>query len=376
MNLAECENLFGGNFATRGEVGAAISIWESGREVLHLAGGFRDRDQTQPWTPETPVLIYSATKGLAAACVLHTLEKRALPLETRVAEFWPEFAAAGKEAITIAEVLSHRAGLCALDEVAPVTDYEAVIAAIEKQAPLWPRGDGHGYHPRTFGFLLDEIVRRLTGETLGDYWREHFGAPLGLDTWIGLPPSKLPAMANMQAARGIAPETPFSRELATSGSFSQRAFSSPRGLHSVSAMNTPEARTGSFPGFGGISTARSLAKFYAMLAAGGVLGGERFFAEATIAQMGTELTSGFDRVLQIETAFSAGFMKDPVDAAGKKRRSLFGPSRLAFGQPGAGGSVAFADPERGLAFAYVMNQMEAGVLPNEKSLRIIAALYR
>jgi len=140
-------------------------------------------------------------------------------------------------------------------------------------------------------------------------------------------------------------------------------------------MNTPEARTASFPAFGGITTARSLAKLYALLANGGELDGQRFYQPQTIEWMITPLTSGFDRVLQLITAFSAGFMKDPLDAAGRKLRTIFGPSSSAFGQPGAGGSLAFADPENGIAFAYIMNQMEPGVLPNVRALRMVDALY-
>jgi CubicO group peptidase (beta-lactamase class C family) len=161
----------------------------------------------------------------------------------------------------------------------------------------------------------------------------------------------------------------------TAGSFTARAFTSPRGLHSAAALNKPEALTASFPGFGGVGTASGLAKFYAMLANRGTLAGRRFFEPPTLDWMKTTLTQGHDRVLLMETAFAAGFMRDPVDADGRKTRTLFGPSLSAFGQPGAGGSHAFADPENGLAFAYVMNQMEPGVLPGPKALRLVEALY-
>jgi CubicO group peptidase (beta-lactamase class C family) len=140
-------------------------------------------------------------------------------------------------------------------------------------------------------------------------------------------------------------------------------------------MNTPEARSAAYPAFGGVGTAQSLAKFYGMLANGGELDGRRYLQPAMIEAMQTPLTQGPDRVLLLETAFAAGYMKDPVDASGRKVRELFGPSRAAFGQPGAGGSHAFADPECGLSFAYVMNQMEPGVLPNAKALKLVEAMY-
>ena len=366
--------LFEENFTRFGELGAAVSIWQNGKPVLDLHGGFRDRKHERPWTPDTIVLIWSATKGLASACLLHLLQERGLELKHRVAEFWPEFAQAGKSEITIAQLLSHQAGLCALDTPVDVLDYAAVIAALEKQAPLWPPGTAHGYHARTFGFLLDELVRRLSASTVSEYWRKTFGDPLELDIWIGLPESEEERVATTYAAKagGRAAPAEFYRDLATPGTLARKVFTSPHGLRSVSAMNNRENRARPIVSFGGIGSASSLAKFYAMLANGGELDGRRFFAHETIAQMTTTLASGFDRVFQIPTAFSAGFMKDPTETP----RSIFGPSPLAFGHPGAGGSHAFADPENRISFAYVMNQMEQSLLPNEKSLRLVDAIYR
>jgi CubicO group peptidase (beta-lactamase class C family) len=366
--------LFKENFTRFGELGAAVSVWQNGKSVLELHGGFRDSKREIPWTAETIVLFWSATKGLGSACVLHLLQERGIELTRRVAEFWPEFAQAGKSDITIAQLLSHQAGLCALDEIVDVTDYPAVIAALEKQAPLWPPGTAHGYHARTFGFLLDELVRRIEGITLSEYWRKIFADPLELDIWIGLPDSEQARVATIYPAKAGGAATPveFYRDLATPGTLARKVFTSPRGLHAVSDMNSRENRARPIVSFGGIGSATSLATFYAVLANRGQLDGRRFFAEETIAQMTTTLISGLDRVFQIPTAFSAGFMKDPPDAT----RRIFGPSPLAFGHPGAGGSHAFADSENGISFAYVMNQMEQSLLPNEKSLRLVEAIYR
>src|SRR5205823_10427041 len=147
--------LFQENFEKFGELGAAVSVWQNGKAIVDLYGGYRDSRREQPWSDDTLVLIWSATKGLGSACVLHVLQERKIDIEQRVAEFWPEFAQAGKEKITLAQLLSHQAGLCALDRQVDVLDHPAVIAALEKQAPLWPPGTGHGYHARTFGFLID-----------------------------------------------------------------------------------------------------------------------------------------------------------------------------------------------------------------------------
>ena len=365
--------LFEENFAARGELGAAVSVWQHGQPLLDLRGGFREARREIPWDEETLVLFWSATKGLASACTLHVLQEHAIAIDRTVAEFWPEFTQAGKSEITFAQLLSHQAGLCALDQRVDVLDYAAVIAALERQAPLWPPGTAHGYHARTFGFLLDELVRRIAGKPLGEYWREHFADPMSLDIWIGLPESQHSRVATMYAARAGKTPTPeqFYRDLMTPDTLVRRTFTSPAGLHAVSGMNAPDVRSMSFGSFGGVGSAASLAKFYVMLAAGGELGGRRYFHAETIAQMTTALTSGVDRVFQIPTAFSAGFMKDPIDSSDR----IFGPSARAFGHPGAGGSHAFADPENGIAFAYVMNQMEQSLLPNDKSLRLVNAIY-
>ncbi|HEY8834437.1 MAG TPA: serine hydrolase domain-containing protein, partial [Chthoniobacterales bacterium] len=179
--------LFDENFSRFGELGAAVSVWQHGMPLLELHGGFRDAKREKPWTADTIVLFWSATKGLGSACLLHALQERAISLERRVAEFWPEFVQAGKGQITVGELMSHQAGLSALDEPTDVLDYPAVIAALEKQSPLWPPGTAHGYHARTFGFLVDEFTRRLTGQRVSEYWRSRFAEPLDLDIWIGLP---------------------------------------------------------------------------------------------------------------------------------------------------------------------------------------------
>ncbi len=377
MPAERIAELFHENFSQYGELGASVSVWRDGQEIVSLAAGWKDRQEEQPWTAETMVLFWSATKGLAAACLLHACQEHGIELTTPVAAVWPEFAHAGKERVTIAEMLSHQAGLAALPAPTDVMDHAAVAAALAASTPAWPLGEGHGYHPRTFGFLVDETLRRITsGETLRHYWRAHFAEPLGLEVWIGMPEELTREPASIFPTKASPPKgDPFYTAFLTPSSLTARAFASPRGLHSVAAMNTPEARSASFGAFGGVGTARGLAKFYAMLACGGELDGQRYFKPDTLGWMTTTLAQGPDRVLLLETAFSAGFMRDPVRADGRKLRTNFGPSGSAFGHPGAGGSHAFADPENGLSFAYVMNQMDPGVLPGPKSLRLIEALY-
>jgi CubicO group peptidase (beta-lactamase class C family) len=367
------KTLFRENFEKFGELGAAVSIWQDGKPVVDLYGGFCDARHEKPWEADTLVLVWSATKGIGSACLLHVLQEHRIGIDRTVAEFWPEFAQAGKERITLTQLLSHQAGLCALDKAVDVLDKCAVIRALEAQKPLWPPGTAHGYHARTFGFLLDELVRRIAGRTLSQYWREVFAQPLNLDLWIGLPEEENPRVATVYAAKSGKPPEPkkFYSDLTTPGTLARKTFTSPYGLNSVSGMNTPAVRAQPIVSFGGIGSASALAKFYSMLANGGKLEGRTFFSEEIITRMTTTRTDGVDRVFQIPTAFSAGFMKDPCNAA----QRMFGASLKGFGHPGAGGSHAFVDPENRISFAYVMNQMEQSLLPNEKSLRLVDAIY-
>ncbi len=372
--------LFKENFEKFGEIGAAISVWQNASLVIDLDGGFRDARREQPWTKDTIVGIWSATKGLGSACLLHVLQQLKIDIGCRVTQFWPEFGQAGKEAITVAQLLSHKAGLAALEQQVDIFDYEGVIDALEKQEPNWPPGTGHGYHARTFGFLVDELVRRIAGAGVSEYWQTNFAEPLGLDVWIGLPEKENARVATMYAARAGKLPSPdnrqsradFYRDLTKPGTFAHKVFSSPCGLKAVSEINKPEIRALPIVSFGGIGSANSLAKFYAMLAGGGHLEDREFFSEQTLLWMTTTLTDGIDRVFQIPTAFSAGFMKDSAQST----RKIFGRSASSFGHPGAGGSHALADLENKISFAYVMNQMERSVLPNAKSLRLIESVYQ
>ena len=368
------------NFEEGREVGAAVCVFEDGEEALSLQGGFRDAARSEPWDDSTLVLVWSATKAPASACALHAIHAAGLDLETTLAEFWPEFAQSGKENLTLEQVMTHRAGLFALDDSsASLLDRESVVRAIELQRPQIPPNAGPAYAPRVFGFLLDEIVRRLAGgESLGARWRRVFAEPLGLDFWIGLPESEHHRVATMLAPKPGPPakaDELFIKAFNDPTSPTRRAFASPAGLAAASAMNAPQVRSTSLPATGGIGSARALAKFFAMLANGGTWQGREFLDPKILGWIAAPAAQGFDPVLQREMAFSAGFTRDPIDADGRKIRAMLGPSTSAFGHAGAGGSLAFADPTRRLGFAYVMNQMELGVLPHERCQSLVRALY-
>jgi CubicO group peptidase (beta-lactamase class C family) len=363
---------FEDNFARGEEIGAEICIWQDGHEVLRYGGGWRDAGKTQPWTGDTLVFCWSATKGPAAACALHALQEAGLALEAPVVSAWPEFGAAGKERITFAELLAHRAGLAVLEQTGlDVFDLEAAASALASQAPNWTPGTAHGYAPRTFGYLLDAVVRRTAGMPLGEYWRKTFGDPLTLAFWIGLPADLDGHVARMHAARveDLKEPGPFEKALSDQNTMTARSFAQPSGLTGAAATNRPEVWRASIPSFGGIGNARSLARFYDRLAKG------EFFRGPWAEALTQRSSNGPDLVLQQPTAFSAGFMMDPLDASGGKLRASFGPSLNAFGHPGAGGSLAFADPENRIGFAYVMNRMENGVLRETRPARLVQALY-
>jgi len=300
------------------------------------------------------------------------LQEAGVALEAPVVSVWPEFGEAGKERITFAELLAHRAGLAVLEQTGlDVFGLEAVAAALALQAPNWTPGTAHGYAPRTFGYLLDAVVRRTAGMPLGEYWRKTFGDPLMLAFWIGLPAELDGHVARMHAARveDLKEPGPFERALSDPASLTAQSFAQPSGLTGAAATNRPEVWRASIPSFGGIGNARSLAQFYDRLAKG------EFFRGPWAEALTQRLSNGPDLVLQQPTAFSVGFMMDPLDGSGQKVRATFGPSLSAFGHPGAGGSLAFADPDNRIGFAYVMNRMENGVLRETRAAHLVQALY-
>jgi CubicO group peptidase (beta-lactamase class C family) len=358
------------NFVERGELGASVSVWWAGVELISEGAGWCEKERQRAWTAATLVPVYSATKVPAAASLLLALEGHGLSEETLVREVWPRFPVAEAR---FSHLLSHQCGLAALDQAAPVLRHSEVLAAIEAQVPAWRLGDGHGYHPRTFGAMVEEPVRRLTGRHLGDWWREKIADPLGLEFWIGLPENEWPRVARLYPGKAAKADFSdgFHRALTSPGTLTRRAFSSPQGLHAVHEMNQSAAWAAGLPAMGGVGTASALGKFYQ--AAIGAIASP--LSASVRRALATLQSAGDDRVLLRPTAFTCGAQQDPVDAAGKKIRRLYGPSSSAFGHPGAGGSHAFGDPETGISFAYVMNQMELDVLPGVKCLEMVEALF-
>jgi CubicO group peptidase (beta-lactamase class C family) len=366
---------FARNFSLRGDRGAAVAVHHRGRAVVDLWAGTAGYDGGPAWDRDTAQTVRSATKGVAAACLLLLHQRGRLDLDAPVGTYWAEFKARGKERVTVRDVLAHRAGVPALDT--PLTPAQALDAvsgprAVAAQAPLFPPGAAHGYHAQTFSWLLAELVLRATGRTIGRFVAEEIARPLGLDLWIGLPAAeehrvgRIGEVATPEPAASGGLRTRAKRSVhdayADPASLTRRAFAA---ITPLPDENDPAYRAGELPASGGIATARALARFYAALI-GDVDGGRRLFVPATLTAARTVESDGPDRVLVVNTRFGLGYMLHSPAAP------LLGPG--SFGHPGRGGSLAFADPAAGIGFGYVTNGMQKNVTADPRAQALVRAV--
>ncbi len=358
-------------FAKHAEVGAAVSVYLEGEPVVDLWGGYADRDQRTPWQQDTLTLAFSATKGMTAACVHRLVEQGKLDLDAPVASYWPEFAAAGKSEIPLRWILTHRAGLADVQgtlTLEEVLAWDPVCAAIAAQPPHWEPGTRHGYHARSYGWILGEVVRRVCGRTVGEYFAQELAAPLGLDFFIGLPEVHESRMATLYPA----PEPTDPDQLALRERFMGpdtllgRVLSGPSGLFDYGPMwNERPLHAAEMPSSNGIGSARAVARFYASLI--GEVDGFRALRPDTLAAAVQEQVAGPDAVILVPTRFGSGFMLAPTLSPACPER--------CFGHPGAGGSLGFGDPEARIAFGYVMNQMQLGLTADARAQSLVEAVY-
>jgi len=366
---------FARNLRDQDEIGAAVTVIVDGEPVVDLWGGHADLDRTQPWARNTLVNVYSCTKGMTALCAHRLVSEGRLDLDAPVSRYWPEFAAAGKAALPVRWLLGHRAGLAAIRKMLPneaLYDWNAMCSGLAAETPWWTPGTAHGYHAVTFGWLVGEVVRRITGKSLGTYFREEVAEPLGVDFHIGLRHDEHGRVAEMSTLPPPAPGTEGVQLgtliLSDPDGLAARAFTNPASIGY--GVNNAAWRTAEIPGANGHATARALATVYGVLARGGAAGGYRLLDAAGIARCREEQSHGPDLVLVIPTRFGLGFMlpQDRPDAR-------FGPNPRAFGHPGAGGSVGFADPEARVGFGYVMNRMGPHILLDPRAMALIDATY-
>jgi CubicO group peptidase (beta-lactamase class C family) len=378
----EVRHEFGRNFSERDELGAACAAYVGGEKVVDLWGGVRDARSGEPWLQDTLVLVYSTSKGLSAITLGLAHARGWLDYDERVAHYWPEFAEAGKQNVTGRQLLGHEAGLAVIDEPldpAMLADFDRLAAAIARQRPLWPPGERHGYHGVSLGWYMGELVRRVDPErrTLGRFFAEEVAAPLGLELHFGVPDEvprrrlarieRINPVAALPQLRHLPPR--MAAAMLNPRSLTYRTFANPR-LRSLPDLDRREYRRLEFPAGGAVGTARDIARAYTEFSG---VSRQLEVPGSTIDELtrfpAPPRAGWFDEVLKVDTAFSLGFAR-PL------RKFRFGSSERAFGHPGAGGSFAFVDPDRDVAFAYVMNRLGFRLNddPREKALR--DAVYR
>jgi CubicO group peptidase (beta-lactamase class C family) len=361
------------NFSALGDVGAAVSVRLDGDTVVDLWAGLADPAADRRWARDTPALVFSTTKGLTAVCALRLWERGELNIDAPVGDIWPEFKAGGKGAVTTRHLLSHQAGLPAFDEPISVEechDTDLVAARLAAQAPAWEPGTAHGYHALTYGWLVGEVVRRVSGRTIGRFLADEIAEPLGLDTWIGLPPEVEPKVAVLQPMNlenlGAIQIDEHTQKLVEAffdpASLSHRVFFNPPLDLNGDAFNSPALHRAEWPAAGGITTARSLAHLYGELAC------DRVLSAATLDAASAPVVDAPDRVLVVRSSFGLGFAL-PSDVV------RYGPAGQGFGHDGAGGSVGFADRETGIGFGYVMNQMGMSLGVDARVEGLVRATY-
>ncbi|AUA11760.1 serine hydrolase [Streptomyces sp. SID8382] len=397
---------FAANFTRHGERGAAVVLYREGEKVVDLWGGTKTPDGAddydggeesdsgegpdggeeskgghEPWTQDTAQVVRSVTKGVAAAVPLLLHQRGQLDLDGRVSAYWPEFKAAGKERVLVRHLLAHRTGVPVLDT--PLTPDQAIDGisgplAVAAQRPVWEPGTAHGYHAQTYSWLLGELVRRVTGRTIGRWIAEEIARPLGLDLWLGLPEEQRgrvgriaavePPAAPASAGPRLRPKRSVAEAYQDPESLTRRAFAA---ITPVPDENDPAYLAAELPASGGVATAEALARFYAALigplpSARTVRSGGRLFAPATLTMARTEESAGPDQVLVVGTRFGLGYMLHGPACP------LLGPG--SFGHPGRGGSLAFADPEARIGFAYVTNGMRRGVTADPRAQALVRAV--
>ena len=378
--FAAVRETFERNFADAGEIGAAVHVTVDGQPVVDLWGGLQDPAAGTPWQRDTLVHIWSGTKAAVALCA-HLLAYRGkLDLDLPVAHYWPEFGAAGKERILVRQLLNHQAGLPAVSEPLPrgaFYDWDLMVDVLARQRPLWEPGTRHGYHALTFGFLVGEVVRRVAGTPLGEFFRTEVAEPLGLDFWLGLPDSEEGRIAHTIPVDMTAPGTPVpslfvaamtdptsipGQMLLNNGGYMDPGEGDSRAAHAVVIGAT-----------GGITNARGLSGLYAPLANGG--GG--LVDDFQVAKMAAVSSAGsVDAVVMVPSRFSLGFVK-AIDNSHLPAADAEGVllSEEAFGHSGFGGSIGFADPRARLSFGYTMSKQGAGIGINERGQALVDATY-
>ncbi len=362
------------NYHDNDEVGASLCIHHEGETVIDVWGGAADRESGRPWERDTISIVMSCTKGAVALCAHVLASQGLLDIEAPVAEYWPEFATNGKEHATVRMMLDHSVGVPAIrGELAPdfMIHWDQVVERIAAEAPFWEPGTRNGYHLINFGWTVGELVRRVSGKSLGAFFQEAVCTPLGIDFWIGLPEDQEPRVSDLISSPPPAPGGHISK-------FMQVIMSEPESATRVAMSNLVSQKTqgrawhaAEIGGGGGITNARGLAGMYRPLS----LGGDGLIDADTLRRARTcSVATNLDATLQIATRFGLGFMLS-MDNRAKADNDSVVMGEHAFGHVGMGGSIGFADPSLGLAMGYTMNRMGPGILLNERGQALVHKVY-
>ena len=391
--FVDAKRIFEESISSGFELGCAITLEVDGEVIMDLWGGHTNLERTEKWKEDTIVNVFSSTKGLAAICLLQLVEKGLVDLDEPVAKYWPEFAASGKESIPVRYLLCHKSGLCGIREPlksGAFTDWNLICSELAKQEPFWEPGTAHGYHAITYGHLVGEVVRRVSGKTIGQYFDDELAKPLGLDFWIGLPEDKFSRVADLHPNKPVLlqrllmpillklPKFLLPNSLQLLFDFtdpekpSGAAFNNPKNSLDSSDMeaNSKRWRKAEIPAANGHGTARSLAKIYGALATGGSKDGVHVLTPETIELARQTESDGKDLVLaQMHTRFGLGFMLGTEDVS-------MGPNKNSMGHGGAGGSLGFADPDNKISLGFTMNQMHAGITAWKTATDVADSVYK
>lgn len=371
LKFEAVKDAFADFFADPQERGAALCVQVGGETVVDIWAGVVDKDGQQTWHSDTILNLFSCTKPFTAVTALQLVAEGKLELDVPVARYWPEFAAAGKERITLRHLLSHQAGLPAIRESLPAEalyDWQTMTSALAAEAPWWALGDGHGYAPITYGWLVGELLRRVEGRGPGESIVARTAKPLGLDFHVGLADEEFHRVATITRGKGNVGDAAAQRLLKTMMSDAQalttRAFANPPSI--MTSTNRPEWRRMQQPAANGHGNARSLAGFYSGLLDGSLLDSE------LLAELTREHSVGEDRTLLTATRFGLGCMLDQPTVA----NATYGMGPGAFGHPGAGGSTGFADPQRDVAVGFVTNNLGPFVLMDPRAQKLAGILCK
>ncbi len=364
--FAAVREAFQANFAARSETGAALAVHLHGEPLIDLWGGWSDARHTRPWSRDTLVCCYSVGKAVSAILLWRLAERGPIDIDGRVADYWPAFAAAGKAELRVRWLLSHQAGLPAIRRPLPrgsQLHWERMCSALAAQEPWWPPGTAHGYHSNTQGFLIGELIRRVSGVRIGAFLQQEIGKPAGIDFHFGTG-----AEEDARTAEILPMQRPPDLQRAPLNPLQLLANRNPPPIASgPGSQNSREYRAAEFPSTNGQGNARALARLYGALAESGAIDGHRILRPATAARASAEQVYGLDRVLGRRTRFGSGFQLT-------MRERPLGPNPHTFGHFGGGGSLGFADPTAGIGFGYVMNQGRAG-WQHRHVRRLIDLLY-